>query len=45
MARSVAVARGSLPGLEVLHDGSEVELVTCAGETPQAHSLETVVGL
>ena len=23
-------------GLEVLHDGGEVELVTCAGETPQA---------
>lgn len=32
-------------GLEVLHDGGEVELVTCAGETPQTHSLEAVVGL
>ena len=30
--------------LEVLHDGGEVELVACPGETPQAHALEAVMG-
>ena len=30
--------------LEVLHDGGEVELVACPGETPQAHTLEAVMG-
>ena len=30
---------------EVLHDGGEVELVACAGEPAQAHSLEAVMGL
>ena len=30
---------------EVLHDGGEMELVTCAGKTSQAHSLEAVMGL
>jgi hypothetical protein len=31
--------------LEVLHDRSEVELVACAGEAPQPHALEAMVGL
>ena len=30
--------------LEVLDDGGEVELVACPGETPQAHTLEAVMG-
>ena len=30
--------------LEVLHNGGEVELVACPGETPQAHTLEAVMG-
>jgi hypothetical protein len=32
-------------GLQVLHDSGEVEFVACAGEAPQAHALEAVVGL
>ena len=32
-------------GLQVLHDGYEVELVACAGEAPQPHTLKTMVGL
>jgi hypothetical protein len=31
--------------LQVLHDGSEVELVARAGKAPQAHALESMVGL
>ena len=31
--------------LEVLHDGCEVELVARAGETPQPHALEAMMGL
>ncbi len=30
---------------EVLHDGSEVELIARAGETTQSHPLEAMVGL
>ena len=30
--------------LEVLHDGGEVELIACPAETPQAHTLEAVMG-
>jgi hypothetical protein len=30
---------------EVLHNGGEIEFVTCAGETAQAHPLEAVTGL
>ncbi len=30
---------------KVLHDGGEVELVACAGEAAQTHSLEAVMGL
>jgi hypothetical protein len=30
-------------GFEVLHDGSEVELVACTGKTSQAHALEAVM--
>src|SRR5580692_5974496 len=30
-------------GLEVLHDGGEMELVACAGETSQPHALEAVM--
>src|SRR6266508_4233684 len=32
-------------GLQVLHDGSEVELVACTGKAAQPHTLEAVVGL
>src|SRR5262249_4968671 len=32
-------------GLQVLHDGGEVELVASAGKAPQPHTLETVVRL
>jgi len=32
-------------GLQVLHDGCEVELVARTGEPPQAHALESMVGL
>ena len=32
-------------GLEVLYDGGEVELVTRARKTSQAHALEPMVGL
>ena len=32
-------------GFEVLRDGGEMELVARAGESPQAHSLEAVMGL
>src|SRR5215510_7893797 len=32
-------------GLQVLHDGGEVELVASAGQTAQAHALEAVMGL
>jgi hypothetical protein len=32
-------------GLQVLHDVCEVELVACAGEAPQPHTLKTMVGL
>ena len=31
--------------LQVLHDGCEVKLVTRSRKAPQAHALETVVGL
>jgi hypothetical protein len=31
--------------LQVLHDGCEVELVARAGEAPQAHALEAMMGL
>ena len=31
--------------LQVLHDGCEVELVARTGEPPQAHALESMVGL
>ena len=31
--------------LEVLHDGSEVELVAGAGQAAKAHALEAVMGL
>src|SRR6266568_510346 len=30
-------------GLQVLHDGGEVELIASAGKAPQPHTLETVV--
>jgi hypothetical protein len=30
---------------KVLHNGGEVELVACAGEAAQTHSLEAVMGL
>src|SRR6266478_9305216 len=32
-------------GLQVLHDGGEVELIASAGKAPQPHTLETVVRL
>jgi hypothetical protein len=32
-------------GLQVLRDGCKVELVACAGEASQPHSLKTMVGL
>src|SRR5271167_3089335 len=32
-------------GLQVLHDGCEVELVARAGEASEAHALEAMVGL
>src|SRR6266571_4211092 len=32
-------------GLQVLHDGSEVELVACTGKAAQPHTLEAVVCL
>ena len=32
-------------GLEVLHDGGEMEFVACAAETPKTLALETVVSL
>jgi hypothetical protein len=32
-------------GLEVLHDGSEMELVAGAGETPEPHAFEAVMRL
>ena len=32
-------------GLEVLHDGGEMELVACAGKASQAHPLEAMMGL
>jgi hypothetical protein len=31
--------------LQVLHNGREVELVARTGEPPQAHALESMVGL
>ena len=31
--------------LQVLHNGCEVELVARTGEPPQAHALESMVGL
>jgi len=31
-------------GLEVLHDGGEVELIACPGEATQPHALEAMVG-
>ena len=31
--------------LEVLHDGGEMEFVSCAGKPSQAHPLEAVMGL
>ena len=31
--------------LEVLHDGSEMELVARTGEAPKPHALEAMVGL
>ena len=31
--------------LEVLHNRGEVELVACAGEAPQPHAIEAVMGL
>jgi hypothetical protein len=31
--------------LQVLHDGGEVKLIAGAGEAPQAHALEAMVGL
>ena len=31
--------------LEVLHNCSEVELVACTGEAPQAHPFEAVMSL
>ena len=30
---------------EILHDGSEMEFVTCAGKASQAHPLKTMMGL
>ena len=30
---------------EVLHNGGEIEFVTCAGEAAQVHPLEAVMGL
>jgi Na+-translocating ferredoxin:NAD+ oxidoreductase RnfG subunit len=30
---------------EVLHDGGEMELVACAGKTPEPHALEAVMRL
>ena len=32
-------------GLEVLHDSCEVELVARAGEPPEAHAIEAMMGL
>jgi len=32
-------------GLQVLHDGGEMELIASAGKAPQPHTLETVVRL
>ena len=32
-------------GLQVLHNGREVELVARTGEPPQAHALESMMGL
>jgi hypothetical protein len=37
------VAGDGSPGLEVLDDGSEVGLVACPEEAPQAHALEAVM--
>ena len=31
--------------LEILHDSGEMELIACAGQPSQAHSLEAVMGL
>jgi len=30
---------------EILHDSREMELIACAGEPPQSHALEAVMGL
>jgi hypothetical protein len=32
-------------GLQVLHDGAEVELIACARETPETQALEATMGL
>ncbi len=32
-------------GLEVLDDGCEVELVARAGQAPEAHTIEAMMGL
>src|SRR5262245_41525214 len=41
--RAVVAAGGG--AVEVLHDGSEVELVAGAGQAAQPHALEAVMGL
>jgi len=32
-------------GFQVLHDGREVELIACAGEAAEPHTVKTMVGL